>query len=684
MKLPASLGVVETNSIDYVRTLFKALREQQVVAPLRSHDDEQRKQVANVADVISPAQVSGWCNETLTLSPTNDVAHISFTSGTEGLPKGVLLSSQALVDVVQRVQLLMEMTEEAREYIGVPVYHSFGYGRCRHVASVGGQFYVPANGFDPREVADMLSSGAINALSLVPSLLRVFIHNPSIIDEVSYQLRWLEIGSQAMTADEKIAVRELFPNARIVQHYGLTEASRATLLSIDKAEPSVLASVGKAYGDSEIRINEQQRICIRGRHVANGILKEGQLTNLTDDEGWFETTDLGRIEDGYLYFNGRADNVVNCGGQKCSTDTLELAIADQLEHSIQEFAVSKIPHAVYGEGFLLSYTSSVDEQLLKSLAVTALSEAGIKAKNALMLHIVDQIPKTHTGKIQHKVLSDSYLTLQANQENISVGSNMQQAFIDVLGIKSSELSENDSASDIGFDSIQSVQLSIKIEGILGYLPPDWRSLSILDLDVLPVKSPTKKARLVSKGGKAPPIWDGSSNRNPEGIGFWALIKEDYKTHDSDFFSQGFFAIFVNRFGNWRMGIKRKFFRAPMTIVYRLLKKMAQIFCGIKLDYTVHVGRRVKLEHFGGMILGARSIGDDTIIRQNTTFGIRDMTDLSAKPIIENGVNIGAGVVIVGDIVVGRHSVIGPNCVITEDVPPFSIVSSAANTIKALD
>ncbi|MFT6221654.1 MAG: serine O-acetyltransferase, partial [Candidatus Endobugula sp.] len=58
---------------------------------------------------------------------------------------------------------------------------------------------------------------------------------------------------------------------------------------------------------------------------------------------------------------------------------------------------------------------------------------------------------------------------------------------------------------------------------------------------------------------------------------------------------------------------------------------------------------------------------------NTTFGIRDASDLSAKPTIESGVNIGAGAVIVGDIVIGHHSKIAPNTVVIESVPPFSTV-----------
>lgn len=173
--------------------------------------------------------------------------------------------------------------------------------------------------------------------------------------------------------------------------------------------------------------------------------------------------------------------------------------------------------------------------------------------------------------------------------------------------------------------------------------------------------------------KAEPLWDGSSNMNPHGMSFWSLVKEDFITHERDYFSQGFFALFVHRFGNWRMSIKTKIFRFPLSALYFILAKITQIFCGIKLDYTVHVGRRVKLEHFGGMILGARRIGDDVVIRQNTTLGIRDVSDVCAKPTIENGVNIGAGAVIVGDIVIGQYSKIAPNAVVIENIPPFSTV-----------
>lgn len=678
------LGVVETNSVTYIQTLFKALEASQVVVPLRDEDDSQRIDALNIQEIITPVDGGGWLQPSLTLGNSEDIAHVSFTSGTEGTPKGVFLSRLALNNTVQRIQSVMQMDASVREYIGIPVYHSFGYGRCRHVAAVGGHFYIPESGFDPKEFARMLLADEVNALSLVPSLLRIFIENSTLLGEERFKLRWLEIGSQAMSKEEKVAVKRLFPNAVIVQHYGLTEASRTTLLCISEVDEAVLASVGRAYGDVELTINVAGRICIKGAHLASSILKDGCVEPLLENKiCWFETSDLGCMDDsGYLYFQGRADNVVNCGGHKLSTETLELAVINSLKahNSLNgEMVVSRIASALYGEAFLISYTSRADLEALKMAAPICLSDLGISAKSALCFCYIAALPKTATGKVQHKQLAQHYQKQNSvlSQSTLSNDDRFLQAVSQVLGLEVGELDLKYSVSDIGVDSLQSVRLSIHLEALLGYLPANWRVLAMGALLQLPREGKATSTALPQEKlstQKAPPIWDGSSNQNPSDISFRALIKEDFITHERDLFSQGLFALFVQRFGNWRMGISSKYLRFPMTFVYRVLIKMAQVFCGIKLDYTVHVGRRVKLEHFGGMVLGARSIGDDTIIRQNTTLGIRDISDLSAKPIIEKGVNIGAGAVIVGNITIGRHSVIGPNCVVTEDLPPFSVVS----------
>jgi serine O-acetyltransferase len=178
---------------------------------------------------------------------------------------------------------------------------------------------------------------------------------------------------------------------------------------------------------------------------------------------------------------------------------------------------------------------------------------------------------------------------------------------------------------------------------------------------------------------------GETNQNPAGMGLWALWKEDLRTHEGDLFAQGFWALALHRFGNWRMSIRFKPLRAPFSLLYKVLYKFVEWTCGISLNYPVKVGRRVRIWHHGGMILGARSIGNDVHIRQNTTFGVARRGDhRSQKPIIEDRVDIGCGAVIVGPITIGHDSQIGANAVVLKDVPPFSVaVGVPAKVIKSL-
>jgi serine O-acetyltransferase len=201
----------------------------------------------------------------------------------------------------------------------------------------------------------------------------------------------------------------------------------------------------------------------------------------------------------------------------------------------------------------------------------------------------------------------------------------------------------------------------------------------------PQAAPGDAARTIA--AVSHPIDDrlGETNQNPAGMGLWSLWKEDLATHEGDLFAQGFWALAVHRFGNARMNIRPKFVRAPFSLLYKILYKFVEWTCGISLNYPVKVGRRVRIWHHGGMILGARSIGDDVHIRQNTTFGVARRGDhRSLKPIIEDRVDIGCGAVIVGAITIGHDSQIGANAVVLKDVPPYSVaVGVPAKVIKTL-
>lgn len=181
------------------------------------------------------------------------------------------------------------------------------------------------------------------------------------------------------------------------------------------------------------------------------------------------------------------------------------------------------------------------------------------------------------------------------------------------------------------------------------------------------------------------LWIGDSNGNPSEIGFWALLREDLRTHDGNLFEQGFWAVATHRFGNWRMGIRWKIVRAPFSWMYKCLYKWVEWTCGITLPYTTRLGRRVRIWHHSGMVLHARSIGNDVHIRHNTTFGVARRDENLAIPVIEDNVDIGCGACVLGDVIVGRCSVIGANAVVLHDVPPFAVVVGApARVVKQLD
>lgn len=170
-----------------------------------------------------------------------------------------------------------------------------------------------------------------------------------------------------------------------------------------------------------------------------------------------------------------------------------------------------------------------------------------------------------------------------------------------------------------------------------------------------------------------PLPLGRTNQNPPDIGLLALIAEDLRTHDGSLLEPGFWAIATHRLGNARMEIRPKAVRAPLTIAYQVVFTSMNWLWGIDLAYTVKLGRRVRIWHHGGMVLGARAIGDDVHIRHNTTLGLANRHEYTRKPIIGDRVDIGAGACVLGAVTVGEDCVIGANSVVLRDLPPGSTV-----------
>jgi serine O-acetyltransferase len=160
------------------------------------------------------------------------------------------------------------------------------------------------------------------------------------------------------------------------------------------------------------------------------------------------------------------------------------------------------------------------------------------------------------------------------------------------------------------------------------------------------------------------------------------LREDWVTYDRDIWQQGLWVMVVYRFGRWRYGQSSRLIRAPLSLIYKLLKILSQILTGIDLPCEVTIGRRFKIEHFGGIIISGDAIfGNDVILRNGVTVGLR-RTGIPGAPIIGNRVDIGAGAKILGAITIGDDVAIGANAVVLEDVPAnFIAVGVPARVIR---
>ncbi|WP_420383828.1 serine O-acetyltransferase [Novosphingobium sp.] len=166
-------------------------------------------------------------------------------------------------------------------------------------------------------------------------------------------------------------------------------------------------------------------------------------------------------------------------------------------------------------------------------------------------------------------------------------------------------------------------------------------------------------------------------------GLFSQIADDWRANGKDWTKPGFRTLAVHRFGVWRMTVRPKLLRAPLSIVYRMMFRHCRNVYGIELPYSAKVGRGVVIEHQGGIVIhGACVIGDRCIIRQGCTLGIRTRADVGAAPTLGDDVELGAGCVILGRIVIGAGARVGANAVVLTHIPPgasaVGIVKDAGN------
>jgi len=167
------------------------------------------------------------------------------------------------------------------------------------------------------------------------------------------------------------------------------------------------------------------------------------------------------------------------------------------------------------------------------------------------------------------------------------------------------------------------------------------------------------------------------------LGLIAQIREDLARYDS-WTRPGFHALAAHRVGVWRWGLPKPV-RAPVTAGYLLAQLLIRNVYSIELTSQTAVGRRLRLAHEGGVMIHPDVvIGDDCLIRQNVTIGIVS-DDATVAPKIGDRVEIGAGAVIIGGVTIGDDARIGPNAVVTTNVPARGMaVATPARVIPPVE
>ena len=343
-----------------------------------------------------------------------DIAILLFTSGTTGEPKAAVLRHRHLASyIIGSVEYLAADEDEA-QLVSVPSYHVAGMSAVLSSLYSGRRImYLPV--FDPEAWVATVSNEGITQAMVVPTMLG------RILDVAEEQgvdltcLRHLSYGGGRMPLDLIERAMKLLPNVNYVNAYGLTETSSTVAVltpddhreAIASSDPEVrrrLGSVGQPVPGLELEIRgpdgkvlppgERGEIYVRGEQVAGEYLGRSVLS----DDGWFPTNDAGHLDQhGYLYLEGRLDDVIVRGAENLSPGEIEETL---MQHpAVADAAVVGVPDPEWGEAVAAAVVLEPGAETSVDQLQAWVRERLRSTKTPQVIKFRKEMPYNETGKL---------------------------------------------------------------------------------------------------------------------------------------------------------------------------------------------------------------------------------------------------------------------------------------------
>ena len=348
---------------------------------------------------------------------TDDAFGITYTGGTTGFPKGVVVSHRSRIIGSIRAQREMDISENDIICCSSPLFHIAGLFIWFQTGVLMGLTAVLMPAWDPEAFIDLVEKQKITAAFLVPTQINSIITSTLLDSDKLKSLRYVNYGAAPTSRAQLEKQLEVLPSVIWQEQYGQSEAGNLTVRPTE-FNLSKSASVGKPYSDLELQIfgsdnnkvanGEVGEVVTRGDHVMLGYYREPDKTKeVFIGEGWLKTGDMGYLdEDGFLFLVDRSKDMIISGGENIFPTEIEEVLYNH--PSINECAVFGVPDDHWGELPAAHIVLEKSKQLTVEEIDKYCIENMARHKRPRLIKFVEKLPKSAVGKIQKNIIRDEY------------------------------------------------------------------------------------------------------------------------------------------------------------------------------------------------------------------------------------------------------------------------------------